>query len=322
MNLMLERGAGHYLFAYISELRKQSVELWPHLNRNKVVHAALKEVGSQLLLGGGLPPALAVEVNSSKRAYEAALDLLISLRGEAQFVLIKALPGFEYIGSDVDVLARSDADFEQLRVLLSQDGFVRLKASRFKLWDPYNERDKEMWQKAGGDCSIVHLHRNVAWDGVVYVDRSMVFATAVEREVLGRVFKVPGSKESLLIAAAHILFETHQITLGDFIQIDLLLEAQEFEIEAFLRDAGTFGWALGARQILEYNTKIKSRLMAGPFLLLPLLIPKISLVNVRLGKVSVDLLHLKLQDSLRASLAYGMDLAKLFIYRPLKRHFR
>ncbi|MEK6904939.1 MAG: hypothetical protein AABX24_00910 [Nanoarchaeota archaeon] len=98
---------------------------------------------------------------------------------------------------NMDVLFRNNDDYNNASRLLEGEGYVLYM-------DEFVEKYKKMYLFFDGKTvSAIHLHREVAWHGVVALDKKKMFERAQG--------KIPSTEDSLLIHSAHALFENFKV---------------------------------------------------------------------------------------------------------------
>ena len=116
---------------------------------------------------------------------------------KVNYLLFKCEHILEGQNKNLDVLLRTIGDYNRASSLLEQHGYVL-----------YMNENVEKYKKMyvffdGKTISAIHLHREVAWHGVVVLDKENIF----ER----RQGKFPSPEDSLLIHSAHTLFENFKV---------------------------------------------------------------------------------------------------------------
>lgn len=132
----------------------------------------------------------------------------LKLFSSLNYVLFKCEHILQGSNKNVDLLL-SDDDYRQASAILEQNGFV--------LYMPESiEKYKRMYVRF--DCAkqefiltAIHLHREVAWHGLIALTKNYILARAKNN--------FPSAEDSLLIHSAHALFENFRVS--DFHQ-DLL----------------------------------------------------------------------------------------------------
>ena len=166
-----------------------------------------------------------VIIEEAQRAYKETLKLLQKLNKNFEFVLFKAHKDQAYVGHDIDVLFKNEQDFGNFRKELKQLGWKQKKVSKIKFWDNCNEKYKEIWRyKSKGEFVTVHLHQQISWRGVIYIDKEKVFVNKKKQLVHDIEFDTSSDEDALLIQVAHIIFEVHKLRMIDLLHLIYLLE--------------------------------------------------------------------------------------------------
>jgi len=119
-----------------------------------------------------------------------------------EYVLFKCDHIFEGQNKNVDILFRTMADYRAAGQLLAQQGFiVRLSEKIEKYKTMYTGLVEEKLYS-------IHLHREIAWHGMIALEKGEVFR---RKKILAPLVVVPGLEDSILIHAAHVLFENKVI---------------------------------------------------------------------------------------------------------------
>jgi thymidylate kinase len=122
-----------------------------------------------------------------------ALNLLNGLN----YVLFKCEHILVGVNKNVDILL-SNEDYNKASEILKENGFI--------LYMPETiEKYKRMFVKFdSGKLTAIHLHREVAWHGVIVLDKKPI----LERSE----FRIPSMEDSLLIHSAHAIFENFKVS--------------------------------------------------------------------------------------------------------------
>lgn len=137
------------------------------------------------------------------------------------YLLFKCEHIFAGQNKNLDILFEHDAEYEQASRLLEEAGFVlRFGEELEKYKRMYCRYALETGNSAPAQVSegatagrrtliAIHLHREIAWHGMVIVDKKEVFE---RKKVLDTAIIVPSREDSILIHAGHVLFENFIIT--------------------------------------------------------------------------------------------------------------
>ncbi len=126
-------------------------------------------------------------------------------RNKLSYLLFKCEHIFAGEDKNLDVLFETEPDYRKAAWLLRKEGF-RLQLSE------RTEKYKQMYSGwVDRRLVSVHLHREIAWHGIKALDKKWVF----HRKKIVRLHPLivlPSLEDSILIHAAHVLFETFRIT--------------------------------------------------------------------------------------------------------------
>ena len=139
-----------------------------------------------------------------KNTLPVIMDILELFKNQnSSYILFKCDHIFQGKNKNVDILFETDNDYYLARQILQKEGFVCRLSEKI-------EKYKSMYTGLYKDsiCSI-HLHREIAWHGIKALDKKPVFA---RKRQINAVIIVPGMEDSILIHAAHVLFENFVIT--------------------------------------------------------------------------------------------------------------
>ena len=119
------------------------------------------------------------------------------------YILFKCEHIFAGANKNLDILFETDAEFHAAARVLEKEGYVLRFSEKF-------ERYKLMYcgLKEGKMYSI-HLHREIAWHGIVALDKKEAFA---RKQTVAPLIIVPGVEDAILIHAAHVVFENFKVT--------------------------------------------------------------------------------------------------------------
>lgn len=128
-----------------------------------------------------------------------------------EFMLIKSDGSFPYESDNLDVLIKPKM-LSQVVKLLKKAGYVELAQVR--------EPHKFLFRKMHAlDELPLHIHTRVEWEGTQFIDSRDLW---IRSEISGGDdgFLVPSPEDCILITAAHLFFENHEIKLADLLKID------------------------------------------------------------------------------------------------------
>lgn len=135
-------------------------------------------------------------------------------KDDIEFMLIKSDGSFPYESDNLDVLIKPDR-LGKVAQLLRKAGYSELAQVR--------EPHKFLFRKMHAfDVLPLHIHTRVEWEGTQFID---------SRDLWGRSrisggdngFSVPSPEDCILITAAHLFFENHEIKLDDLFKIDSII---------------------------------------------------------------------------------------------------
>jgi hypothetical protein len=128
-----------------------------------------------------------------------------------EFMLIKSDGSFPYESDNIDVLIKPDRLREVVR-LLKNAGYSEIVGAR----EPHKFLFRKMHTL---DELPLHIHTRVEWEGTQFIDSRDLW----ERSKFSNGddgFSVPSPEDCILITAAHLFFENHEIKLDDLLKID------------------------------------------------------------------------------------------------------
>ncbi len=145
-----------------------------------------------------------MKVSSYQQTPAGIMSILnLFTQHQLSFLLFKCEHIFAGQNKNLDILFATDSDYRRAAQLLEQQGLaVRLSEQVEK----YKTMYAGFWNK---QPLSIHLHREIAWHGLVALDKRRVFDRAQQVHPL---IKIPGLEDSILIHAAHALFENFKVT--------------------------------------------------------------------------------------------------------------
>lgn len=228
---------------------------------------------------------------------KSVLDVLDKF--EIPSMVIKTFPYYPQESPDIDLLIVGRSNWRKaIRLLLGQGRVVRrLKFENSKVLVSPN----------------IHLHSSISWNDVQYLSISDVWKRHRTELIDGVTVAVPSIEDEILIAAAHSIFETNKINLGEIVNLNFLFEKKpswEYLHEASRK----YGWfnalyffikALSTLNEIFYNhsnylewleeySKYNSRIMEKISYIpvknsLPYDLPFLPLLSLRLSKIHTNL---------------------------------
>lgn len=311
-------GTNEILSEYLNKIQLQNQDIWSNLIQNKVDYFTLKHFDNRLT---NIESKKLKLKNFENKCFKT-LDLLKGINKKVNFILIKTWCGCEFIPSDIDVLIQSEKDFRLIKKLLLQNNFLRSTVSKLYFWDNHNEKYKEIWKNKNDKYFLIHLHKCVAWKGVKYLDKKNIFKNTINKKIFGIDFLIPSFNEDFLISSAHVLFETHKITLKDFIHFKKLMNSKRINMKKIMETSKFFGWGEGIFIILKYYKKIDKKFRNKEEFILPLTIPKNLLFKLRIKKMINDVSKFKYKEFIHEIKSYFLDFISLFLVRPIRGYFK
>src|SRR3989344_6372117 len=123
-------------------------------------------------------------------------------QNQLNYILFKCDHIFEGKNKNLDILFKTNEEYRQAAQLLHQQGFVVRLSEQV-------ERYKTMYCGLIAETMYsIHLHREIAWHGMIALDKQPVFQRAQQVHSL---IIIPGKEDSILIHAAHVLFENFKV---------------------------------------------------------------------------------------------------------------
>jgi len=132
------------------------------------------------------------------------------------YLLFKCEHIFNGVNSNLDILFLKNEDYKKAGYLLRKEGYKRYLNEGI-------EKYKEMYIIViDSFLYAVHLHREVAWHGLIALDKRNLFSH--KKEIASGII-VPSEEDYLLIHSAHIIFENFKYNSNrDFIRLDQALD--------------------------------------------------------------------------------------------------
>jgi thymidylate kinase len=123
-------------------------------------------------------------------------------KAKLSYNLFKCEHIFEGSNKNLDILFETRSGYDKASRLLERQGYVLYLSEHV-------EKYKRMYALfEAGAVTRIHLHREIAWHGLIVLDKNQVFLRA---RMLSSAIKVPSPEDQLLIHVAHILFENFVI---------------------------------------------------------------------------------------------------------------
>ncbi len=128
-------------------------------------------------------------------------------QAKLSYILFKCEHIFAGENKNADILFETDDDYGQAARLLEQQGWALRFSERFEkyklMYCGFADIGKEK------TFHFIHLHREIAWHGIKALDKKWVFE---RKKIVTPLIVVPSLEDSILIHAAHVLFENFKVT--------------------------------------------------------------------------------------------------------------
>lgn len=283
--------------------RYKKNHLYQILAKNKCLYAAYK-LGLIEINNNDIRNKLIVE----EKKFFNTLKYLnkVFTNNKIKYILIKTKYPVPYIDNNIDVLIENQSDWLLLKEVLSKSGFVKQTISPIRYWHPYNEDYKEMWSKDGNDFVSIHLHYNIAWRGIIYLDKDAIFKFRKKIKLFGFSFFVPDPNSDFLIHSAHSFFENFNINFLDY--LNFIFYQNKVNLDYCIRKAEKYGWE-GVLDIICEAFKAVN--IESHF---PIHLSISNLSQIRFKKIIFDLLNLRMKMLFRDIIMYPIDFFAYSIY--------
>ena len=239
-------------------------------------------------------------------------------------VVIKSLPAIAKPIGDVDILVD---DLEKAGKLLEQNSYdVSIDPDPHKLL---------CLSTIDGILVNIHLHGEIAWRRVIYLNPLDVIESATERVFYGMSFPVASPEFEILITSAHMLYErgNMRISLHNVLELSALFSSKSISISLLFDIASKSGWGesliffLKAANSVHYqvfneNFSVPEPNFFSPKITLPYnqfffnwVFPIRTMARIRLRKLFNDLISINLFSVSNDLSAYPRDILKVFTER-------
>lgn len=171
------------------------------------------------------------------------------------YAVIKSLfPITKQIG-DIDILVD---DISQAGSILESNGFAKEGRQPYK--HKYSKEDTS-------SRLVVHLHKEVAWHGQVYLDKELVLGETVTHDLPAGEVLGPCPTHEALIIAAHMLFEkgNNRIILLDVLTFWEWFQNDNLDLDEMRRLSADYGWEFGLQCYLAGTSDVYRRAYDEPF---------------------------------------------------------
>lgn len=162
-------------------------------------------------------------------------------RHHLNYNLFKCEHIFEGDDKNLDILLKEDQDYTTASFLLEQEGFCLFL-------DENIEKFKKMYVCfKNGFLTAIHLHREIAWHGVKFLDKKNIFAKS--RELENGIF-VPSIEDSILIHTAHVIAENFAFRQRELKFLPLYLQ-QNPDWRYITKMSADSHWKIKLKPLLE-----------------------------------------------------------------------
>ncbi|HLD00360.1 MAG TPA: hypothetical protein VJC39_01315 [Candidatus Nanoarchaeia archaeon] len=169
--------------------------------------------------------------------------LEIFKRNKLKYILFKCDHIFEGQNKNLDILFKTTAEYHQAASILEQQGFIVRLSENI-------EKYKIMYCGfVNGIMYSIHLHREVAWHGMIALDKQTIFARSQEVHPL---VVIPSLEDYILIHAAHVLFENFKIRTREKNYLVKFNEASA-DRDYILWQTRKNGWEKGFKKVLHFG---------------------------------------------------------------------
>lgn len=243
---------------------------------------------------------------------------------------IKSFLPFPYVDSNIDIVAVNPSRLTEYQRGLGHLGFVRLR-NLADVREPNKEMYRNPLHREG--YPKLHLHRAIAWNGVVYLGRNQVWERHRLEDIKGILIPIPSPEDQVLVLAAHAVFENKYITLNELLHCYWLCSrsldwnyvyhaaAQHSWLEAlrlFLATTTALGDSLGIQIHTQQSLSSRERLSSVSF---PFVLPVSKTFKATWSKLWLDVRRGQFEEVPRQLVAYSL-VDCLWMYRKARRKAR
>lgn len=154
------------------------------------------------------------------------------------FLVIKTYKGFPHVVDDIDILVSGD-QYRNAIELMRMNKFKVMKSP---------EPNKFDCLKSG--LLRVSLHQSISWHNIKCVDDEFLWREARHVSQKGVEYTIPRCEGDLLSLFGHIIFETHNITLGDVSYFEYLTKSS-IDWKLIREQAEKHGWSRSFERLLN-----------------------------------------------------------------------
>ncbi len=184
------------------------------------------------------------EVQRSK--LQRTLRFLVKTLGEkVQWIVMKSEEPFPHVTHDVDILLRTEEDYEHALSLLTQQEGKLSRDDRYKSAYIHPELLR------------IEPHLAVSWYGLRFFDNDFMFRSPHETRICGTDVLVPEPSAALGVELAHSVFDCGYILIRGLVTMCRLLDTHP-DWESIQEQAKKFGWNFG----FEYSMGVLMRFCA------------------------------------------------------------
>lgn len=146
-------------------------------------------------------------------------------------------PSFPWESNNLDILYHVEHE-EKIREKLLELGYFELRHVL--------EKEKYLFRKfvEGESVCAVHVHTNVGWEGVPFVNLETLWQKKQQASDDPRI-NIPGPEDALLINIAHAQYENREIRFADFLKIYYLAQKYSLDWNYILSTSTERGWKKG-----------------------------------------------------------------------------
>lgn len=175
------------------------------------------------------------------------------------FIFIKSLMKYPHVDHDLDIVVVEDKKLQLYQHEILKIGY-QYKYSKARIREP----DKYFYylspEKKKSQTVQIHLHKALSWNGVTFLNAAEVWERCSIREIDGLKFPIPNPEDEILIAAAHAIFENAEITLGELLEMMLLLREEDIYWDYVIEKAVERNWGSGLALFLEIGFQALERM--------------------------------------------------------------
>ena len=157
-------------------------------------------------------------------------------KDNVEFLLIKSDGSFPHESDNIDILIRPEK-LGMVARLLKEAGYSEIPRVR--------ESHKFLFRNTNAFKVLpLHIHTRVEWEGTQFIDsRDLWGKSGISRISRGNGgFSIPSPEDCILITAAHLFFEDHEIKLADLLKIDSRIRNFNIDWDYVFERASRFHW--------------------------------------------------------------------------------